>query len=45
MIERVKLGKVDYFGKNAIAYREIYPKNVWMFVLEVNGDRIELITY
>lgn len=39
MIERIKLGEVDYFGEEAEAYREIYPHNVWRFVIIIKKTK------
>lgn len=47
MKQVVKLGEVDYFGQEAIAYREMYPNNVWKFVIVIKEtqDRFVLMTY
>lgn len=44
MLERVFLGEVDYFGKSARAYREIY-KDHWSFVLVTENGKHTLMKY
>ncbi len=45
ILKREKIGKIDFFGQSAIAFREIYTNGEWKFVIVANSKRIVLITY
>lgn len=45
LIREEEIGEVDFFGKTAIALREIYTNNVWKFVLIVENRRIVMMLY
>ncbi len=42
--EKIVLGEVEYFGRKALAVREVYPA-YWKFVVYIENEKVELLTY
>ncbi len=45
IIDRKKLEEIEFCGKNATVFREVYNNDIWKFVLVIEDRRIVMISY
>lgn len=45
IIDKIKLGEVEFYGQIATVFREIYNNGDWKFVIVLNNERIVMLTY